>query len=123
MALVTERARAGIPAEMVQLVPGRRQLRPAHHLAVARRASVAVHDRHGVELLTGRVEGDHIGELLWRRSNRRRGRTIERRVRIASHRNLPSPMKNGAILRPRLGLLVRGDWTRPVHEAGGADYG
>src|SRR5207302_2974959 len=65
MTLMTQRAGAGIPAKVMQLIARCRQLRPADHLAVGRRLGVAVDHRHGVALRAGGIERRYIRELLW----------------------------------------------------------
>ena len=64
VALVAERARAGVPAEVVELVAGGGQLGPAHHLAVRSLRQVAVDDGHGVSLPPRGVVRGHVGEGL-----------------------------------------------------------
>ncbi len=91
VALVAERAGAGVPPEVVQLVARGRQLRPADHLAVGGRAGVAVDHGHGVALRAGRVERRDVGELLGRRGDGGGGRPIERGVHNLGHGNLLSP--------------------------------
>jgi hypothetical protein len=62
VALVTQGAGAGVPAEVVELVAGRGQLGPAHDLAVAVRGLLDIDHRHGVVGLAGPVVGGHIGQ-------------------------------------------------------------
>jgi hypothetical protein len=64
--LVLERAAAGVPAEVVDLVTAGRQVRPPHHRAVARRPLVDVDDGERVGALAGPVEGDDVGEPFGR---------------------------------------------------------
>ena len=64
--LVTQRARARAPAEVVQFVAGRRQLGPADHAAVRRGGRLAVDHGERVFRPTRRVERSYVGELLGR---------------------------------------------------------
>ena len=86
MALMAQRARTRIPAEMVQLVAGGRQLRPPNHLAVPGRPLVAVDHGHRVTLHAGRIERRHIGQPLRRRRHRHRRRPIKGGIRGRGHR-------------------------------------
>jgi len=80
VALVHQGAGAGVPPEVVQLVPAGGQLGPADDLRVVRRRLVDVDDAEGVGLLTGAVERDNVGQLLGRRRDRLCGAAVERRV-------------------------------------------
>src|SRR6185503_2006468 len=62
MPLVAQRARAGIPSEVVQLIACGGKLRPSDDLAVAGRLDVAVDDGHGVALRARRIVGRNVGE-------------------------------------------------------------
>ncbi len=77
VALVAERARAGVPAEVMELVAGGRQLGPADHVSVGGRVGVAVDHGHRVALLAGRVVGRDVSEALRRRRDRGSGRAVE----------------------------------------------
>ena len=90
MALVTERAGAGIPPEVVQLVASGRQLGPANHVTVGGRAGVAVDHGHRVALRAGRVERRYVREPFRRRRDGGSRRPVKRGVRTLRHRNLPS---------------------------------
>jgi hypothetical protein len=101
VALVTERAGAGIPAEVVQLVAGGRQLRPAdHHLAVVGGGRVGVDRRHGVPGLAGRVVGGHVRQpLRWRGDSVGRA-AVEGRIRGLGHRRFSPACRYGSVDRP-----------------------
>jgi hypothetical protein len=77
---VHQGARAGVPAEVVQLVPGRRQVDPADDLGVVVRRLVDVDHAEGIGAFAGPVEGDDVRELLARRSDGFGGAAVERRV-------------------------------------------
>ena len=64
VALVHQRAAAGVPTEVVELVAEGRRVRPTDDLAVAVGARVDVEHRQRVGLIAVAVEGDHIGEPL-----------------------------------------------------------
>jgi hypothetical protein len=78
--LVLQRARAGVPAEVVQLVADGRQVGPPDHAAVPGRLRVDVDHRERIRPLPGAVEGDHVGQLLPRRLDRLTGAAVEGRI-------------------------------------------
>jgi hypothetical protein len=88
-----QRRRAGVPAEVVQLVADVRHVQPADGRAVRRRAGLQVDDgqRVGPRVAIGaRVERDDVGKLLGRRLRRQTGRGVERRMRPPpGHRHAP----------------------------------
>src|SRR5215467_2691497 len=61
-----ERARAGVPAEVMQFVTGERQLGEPDHGRVAGRRRVRVDDRDRVRLVRWLCEGRDVCELLRR---------------------------------------------------------
>jgi hypothetical protein len=77
-----ERAGAGVPAEVVQLVAEIGQLGEADHGAVAGRGRVDVDHGDRVRLVGRAGEGGHVRELLGRRGRRVPGRAVERRVGV-----------------------------------------
>src|SRR6266581_1063622 len=81
---VGERAAAGVPPEMVQLVSAGRQVGPADDLAVLGRLRVGVEHGERVRLLRGAVEDDHVGELLGRGADGVRGAPVEGRVDVVA---------------------------------------
>src|SRR5436190_22902236 len=86
MSLMTQRTRAGVPSEVMQLVARRRQLAPADHLTVGRRLGVTVDDGHRIVLLALGVERRYIRELLGRSRGRGGRRPIEGGIRTRGHR-------------------------------------
>jgi len=76
----TERGRAHVPAEVVQLVARVRHVGPADHLPVRRRVGVDVEHGQRVRLLGGPVEGDDVGQRLARAGRGVAGGRVERRV-------------------------------------------
>ena len=125
VALVAERAGAGVPAEVMQLVAGGRKLGPSDHVSVAGRATVTVDHGHRVALFTGRVVSCDVGEALGRRRDRGCGRAVEGGIGRLGHRN--SHRRRCVAFNPTPGLRVAGchvgirDRLREV--AGGRDYG
>jgi hypothetical protein len=112
VSLVAQGARASVPAEVVELVPGGWKLRPADDLPVARRVSVAVNHGDRVALPAVGVERRDVGKLLGRCGDRRGGRAIERGIDTLRHGKPSSyAFEDAAILRPlcrlrsRIGLL------------------
>jgi hypothetical protein len=75
-----ERAGAGIPAEVVQLVAHAGQLGEPDDLGVRRRVGVHVHHGERVGLVSGAGERREIGQLLGRGGGGFRRRAVERRV-------------------------------------------
>jgi hypothetical protein len=94
MALVAEGARARVPAEVVYLVAGGREVGPADDLPVRAGLGIAVDDGHGVRPLACWVERGDVRQLLRRRRDRVGRRAVEGRV---GHRDLPSG--RGGVLR------------------------
>src|SRR5437870_13280834 len=85
VALMAERALAGLPPEMVQLIAGGGEVHPADDLTIGGRSGVAVDYGHRITLRTSRVERRDVGERLRRRSNGSCRRTIERWIHRLGH--------------------------------------
>ena len=92
---VAQGGRTGVPAEVVELVAGGRQLAPAHHLAVGVRGRVAVDHGHGVLGLARAVVGGHIGQALGRGRDGLARAPIERRISGVGHGHLPPACASG----------------------------
>src|SRR5207247_2308485 len=101
-----ERAGAGVPPEVMQLVPGGRELGPADHPAVGRRAVIAVDHRHRVALCTGRVERRDVRERLGRSAHGGSRGPIEGGVRHVRHGRLLSATHRSYTSRPGAGKLA-----------------
>src|SRR6266498_2993731 len=89
VALVAQCAGAGVPAEVVQLVAGGRQLAPADHPAELRRGHVTVDHRNGILHLARRVERGHICQPLRRRGNRVSRGAVKRGIQHLGHMLAP----------------------------------
>ena len=103
-----ERARAGVPAEVVQFVAEVRQFGVADHGAVRGGAGVGVHHRDPVGLVAGRENVGHVGELLRRARRRVGGGAVEGGVVVVvliCHRGNPFTSSPSRKLRARLSTL------------------
>jgi hypothetical protein len=95
---------AGVPAEMMQLIAGVRQLHPPDHLPVGRGTGIHIHHRQGVgPPVRVRVHRRHVGQAL-------RGRLHgEPRGRIEAGVGLPEHHRS-----PPEGLGIHGDLAEPA---------
>ena len=106
--LRTQARRAGVPAEMVELVAGIRHRHRADDLGIGRRLRIDVDDRDAVGLLPLGIERRHIGELFGRRLHRHARRRIEGRIGCPG-RHVELPLVAWPLVRTRVVRLVTVD--------------
>ena len=103
-----EAGRAGVPAEMVQLVARVRHRHGVEDASVARRRRVDIHHRDRVRPLAVRIEGGDVGDGLRRGLRRHARRGIEARIGSpGGHVSPPVTLRVFALLH---GSVAEGKW-------------